>query len=151
MKIITRATAIKNLKKYIGKNLRLLALEYGITTYETGKQNKGWKGLILEKIAGLETNISKAPNGLSWELKSVSFYKKGDKLVPKETMAITMINPGELAKTEFFKSHCWEKLKAMIFCAVMWNGKNSDDGQLLKVTSLDFSQTDDLILEVKAD
>lgn len=75
MKIITRAIAINNLKKYIGKNLRGLALKYKITTYETGKQNKGWKGLILEKLAGLETNISKAPNGLSWELKSVSFYE----------------------------------------------------------------------------
>ena len=76
MKIITRATAIKNLKKHIGQDLRKLTLEYGITTYETGKQNKGWKGLILEKLAGLENNVSKAPNGLSWELKSVSFHNK---------------------------------------------------------------------------
>jgi DNA mismatch repair protein MutH len=151
MKIITRVNALNNLKKYTGKRLRHFAVEYGITTFETGKQNKGWKGLILERLAGLETNISKAPNGLSWELKSVSFYEVKGELVPKETMAITMINPRELIETEFFDSHCWEKLKAMIFCAVMWNGKNSDDGQLLKVSSLDFSETDDLILEIKED
>ena len=90
MNIITRTIAINNLKKYIGKDLRDLALKYKITTYETGKQNKGWKGLILERLAGLETNISKAPNGLSWELKSVSFHEVKGKLTPKETMAISL-------------------------------------------------------------
>ena len=40
MKIITRTIAIKNLKKHIGQDLRELALKHGITTYETGKQNK---------------------------------------------------------------------------------------------------------------
>src|SRR3989338_10354169 len=151
MKIVTRATAISNLKKHIGQDLRSIALEHGITTYETGKQNKGWKGLILERLAGLETNISKAPNGLSWELKSVSFHEVKGKSTPKETMAITMINPKELKKTEFFDSHCWNKLKAIIFCAVKWNGKNSNDGQLIKMASLDFSEDDDLIKEIKTD
>ena len=37
MKIVTRAIAIKNLKKYIGKDLRVLALKHSITSYETGK------------------------------------------------------------------------------------------------------------------
>ncbi|MBI4846063.1 MAG: hypothetical protein HY810_06295 [Candidatus Omnitrophica bacterium] len=151
MKIITRATAIKNLKKHIGKDLRKLALQYKITTYETGKQNKGWKGLILEKLAGLENNVSKAPNGLSYELKSVSFRYVKNKLVPKETMAITMINPKELEETEFFDSHCWNKLKAIIFCAVMWHGKNSENAEILKVASLDFAEDDELIKEIKAD
>jgi len=151
MKIITRTIAIKNLKKYIGKDLRSLAKQYGITTYETGKQNKGWKGLILERVAGLETNVSKAPNGLSWELKSVSFYHIKGKFIPKETMAITMINPKELKETPFFKSHCWEKLKAIIFCAVEWHGKNSEHAELVGVSSLDFSKTDEIIQEIKTD
>lgn len=151
MKIITRATAIKNLKKHIGKDLRKLALKHDITTYETGKQNKGWKGLVLERLAGLETNVSKAPNGLTYELKSVSFHYKKDKLVPKETMAITMINPKELKAHKFFDSHCWAKLKTIVFCAVAWHGKNAQRAELLEVVSLDFSETDDLIMEIKAD
>lgn len=151
MKIVTRATAIKNLKKYIGKDLRELTKKYKVTTYETGKQNKGWKGLILEKLAGLDTNTSKAPNGLSYELKSVSFrYIKGE-LTPKETMAITMINPQELKNDSFFESHCWEKLKSMIFCAVMWHGKNAEKAELIKVASLDFLQEDCLIKEIQSD
>ncbi len=150
-KIITRAVAIKNLNKYIGKDLRKLAKNFKITTYETGKQNKGWKGLILERLAGLENNVSKAPNGLSWELKSVSFHNVKNLLVPKETMAITMINPQELKDNEFYKSHCWSKLKSIIFCAVMWYGKNAEKAELIKVTSLDFAETDELIKEIKAD
>jgi len=151
MKIITRATAIKNLKKYIGQDLRELAKKHGITTFETGKQNKGWKGLVLERLAGLETNVSKAPNGLTYELKSVAFRYVKDELVPKETMAITMINPAELKAHSFFESHCWAKLKTIVFCAVKWNGKNSEAAELLKVESLDFAEDDELIKEIKAD
>jgi DNA mismatch repair protein MutH len=151
MKIITRTTAINNLKKYIGQDLRKLAVQNGITTYETGKQNKGWKGLILEILAGLRTNVSKAPNGLSYELKSVSFHYIKNHLVPKETMAITMVNPEELKKHPFFESHCWAKLKSLVFCAVEWHGKNSNNGELLRVTSLDFAEDDELIKEIKVD
>src|SRR3989344_2010064 len=151
MKIVTRAIAIKNLKKYIGKDLRVLALKHSITSYETGKQNKGWKGLVLERLAGLETNVSKAPNGLTYELKSVSFHNKNKMLVPKETMAITMINPKELKEHSFFKSHVWAKLNTIIFCAVMWHGKNSEKAELVKVASLDFAEDDELIQEIKAD
>lgn len=151
MKIITRQVAITNLKKYIGKDLRSLALKYKITTYETSKQNKGWKGLILERLAGLENNNSKAPNGLSWELKSVSFHTKKEILTPKETMAITMINPEELKAHSFFESHCWAKLKTIVFCAVMWHGQNAENAELIKVVSLDFLETDELIQEIKAD
>ena len=43
MKIVTRATAIKNLKKYINQDLFELAEKLGVTTYKDGKQNKGWK------------------------------------------------------------------------------------------------------------
>jgi len=66
-------------------------------------------------------------------------------------MAITMINPEELKKHSFFESHCWAKLKAIIFCAVAWHGQNANRAELIKVTSLDFSETDELIQEIKAD
>lgn len=151
MKIITRTIAIKNLKKYIGQDLRKLALKHGITTYETGKQNKGWKGLVLERLAGLQTNISKAPNGLTYELKSVAFREVKGVLVPKETMAITMINAEELKVHSFFESHVWAKLKTIVFCAVQWDGLNAKGSKLLRVASLDFAEDDELIKEIKAD
>jgi len=151
MKIVIRATAIKNLNKYLGQDLRKLAESFGITIYKDGKQNKGWKGLVLERLAGLQNNVSKAPNGLSYEIKSVAFRYVKNKLMPKETMAIAMINPNELKRDSFFESHCWAKLKSIIFCAVMWHGINSETGELLKVASLDFAEDDKLIKEIKAD
>mgnify|MGYP000862311568 CR=1 FL=1 len=152
MNIITRAKAIENLKKYIGQDLRELAIQYKITTFETGKQNKGWKGLVLERLAGLTNNNSKAPNGLTYELKSVSFnYDRKGKLKPKETMAITMLNQKQLLEEDFFSSHCWAKLKTIVFCAVAWHGKNADKAEIIDVVSLDFAETDDLIMEIKAD
>ncbi|MBI2592665.1 MAG: hypothetical protein HYW37_00685 [Candidatus Colwellbacteria bacterium] len=151
MKIVTRATAIKNLKRYIGKDLAELAPQFGINPYLNGKQNKGWKGLVLERLAGLQTNVSKAPNGLTYELKSVAFRNLGDGLIPKETMAITMINPAELKAHSFFESHVWAKLKTIVFCAVQWDGLNSKGSKLLSVASLDFAEDDELIKEIRAD
>ena len=151
MRIVTRATAINNLKKYIGKDLMKLSVDFGITTFETGKQNKGWKGQTLERLAGLSNDNSQAPNGLGFELKSVAFKKVSGELKPKETMAITMINPEELKVTPFFKSHCWEKLKSLVFCAVIWHGQNAKHAELLNVTSLDFAKDDNLIQEIKVD
>lgn len=151
MKIVTRATAIKNLKKHIGKDLAELAPQFGIHPFKDGRQNKGWKGLILERLAGLLPNVSKVPNGLTYELKSVAFHYKNKEFVPKETMAITMINPEELKVHSFFESYVWTKLKSMIFCAVMWHGKNSKKAELLKVASLDFAESDELINEIRTD
>lgn len=151
MRIVPRQVAIANLKNHIGRDLRELAKEYGITTFETGRQNKGWKGLTLERVAGLDNNSYRGPNGLAWELKSVSFYSVQGLLVPKETMAITMVNPQDLTDHAFFESHCWDKLKSMILCAVMWHGKDAQQAELLSVASFDFLETDDLIQEIKAD
>ncbi len=112
--MITTLTALKELKKYINHYLTDYATKFNITIYKDGKLNKGWKGQVLEKLAGLEGDNKKAPNGLGFELKSVSFKKlKNGKIEPKETMAITMINEQELINTPFYKSHCWDKLKSL--------------------------------------
>lgn len=149
--MITRMVAIRNLEQYLNKDLSEYANSFGITTYVNGKQNKGWKGLTLERLAGLTNNNNKAPNGLGFELKSVAFYEVKGVLVPKETMAITMINPILLINTPFFQSHCWEKLKSLVFCAVTWNGKNNIESRLLSVKSFDFIVSDSLISEIEAD
>jgi len=133
--MITRIIAIKNLKKYIGQDLSKLAEQFGITVSKDGKLNKGWKGLVLERLAGLSSNCKQAPNGLGFELKSTAFYQVKGKWIPKETFAITMINPQNLIDTPFFESHCWEKLKSLVFCAVSWYGRNIERSELLKVQS----------------
>src|SRR5438128_2348955 len=149
--MVKRVIAVQNLEKYIGYDLAELARQFGITTYIEGKQNKGWKGLTLERLAGLSNDNKQAPNGLGFELKSTAFYKVRDCWQPKETFAITMINSESLTATPFFKSHCWEKLKSLIYCAVSWNGKHNPKSELLKVQSFDFLESDSLIQEIKAD
>lgn len=149
--MITRVIAIRNLEKYIGQDLSELAKQHNITTYRDGMQNKGWKGLTLEHLAGLTNNNKQAPNGLGFELKSTAFYKVKGKWTPKETFAITMINVQNLIDTPFFESHCWDKLKSLVFCAVSWNGKHNEKSELLKVQSFDFLENDTLIQEIQAD
>lgn len=149
--MVTRVIAIKNLEKFIGQDLSELAKQYGITTYKDGKQNKGWKGLTLEHLAGLSNDNKQAPNGLGFELKSTAFYKPKGIWTPKETFAITMINPQNLINTPFFDSHCWEKLKSLVYCAVSWHGKHNEKSELLKVQSFDFLEDDTLIQEIEAD
>lgn len=149
--MVTRIIAIQNLNKHLDKDLSTLALSNKITTYINGRQNKGWKGQTLELLAGLTTNNQRAPNGLDFELKSVAYYKVKNVWEPKETMAITMINPIELKDTSFFESHCWSKLKSLVFCACTWNGKHNIKSELLKVSSFDFVQSSSLIKEVEQD
>lgn len=62
-----------------------------------------------------------------------------------------MINPEELKAHSFYESHCWAKLKSIVFCAVMWHGKNSESAELINVASLDFAEDDELIQEIKSD
>ena len=149
--MITRIIAIQNLEKYIGQDLAELAAYFGITTFTNGKQNKGWKGLTMELLAGLTNDNKQAPNGLGFELKSTAFYQAKGIWIPKETMAITMINPTNLIETPFFHSHCWEKLKSMVFCAVSWHGKNDSRSKLLKIQSFDFLEDEDIIKEIETD
>lgn len=88
---------------------------------------------------------------MGFELKSVSFEKKNEILRPKETMAITMLNQKELVAHSFFESHCWEKLKSLVFCAVLWTGHNQEEAKLIKVTSFDFLENDEIIKEIEED
>lgn len=149
--MVTRVIAIRNLEKFIGQDLSELAKKYNITTYKEGKQNKGWKGLTLERLAGLSNNNKQAPNGLGFELKSTAFYRVKGEWTPKETFAINMINPQVLIETSFFKSHCWEKLKSLVYCAVSWNGTHNEKSELLKVQSFDFLENDTIISEIEND
>lgn len=111
MKIVTRATAIKNLKKYIGKDLAELTVQFGINPFLNGKQNKGWKGLVLERLAGLQTNVSKAPNGLTIEANHECFHRRyvdelwlfGDRIsagMEKEVLLAQEMNIPIVPKTE---------------------------------------------------
>lgn len=141
MKQVTRFEATHALQKLIGQDLRKLAGKHNITVFKDGKFNKGWAGLTLEKELGIGNNCVQASNGDYWELKLVPLVKKADKWRVKETMAITMINPVEVAKTSFENSHLFNKMRKMIICGRERVNNQESSSKLLYVNSFDLLST----------
>lgn len=120
-----RSKAINKILEITGEafNLHELAEKYEIIPILNGKQNKGWAGQVIERHLGLPINSSQSPNFGSWELKSVSIKYAHNKLVFKETMAITMIDPYQVVRTSFEESHLLQKLKRFV-CVLRVVGKD---------------------------
>jgi DNA mismatch repair protein MutH len=136
-----REEAIKKLKLLEGKDLVPLANEYCITIWKGEKKNKGWAGHVLERYLGLPINSAQSPNFGSWELKVVPLkYSRGN-LVVKETMAITMIDPYNVANTPFEKSHLLAKLKKIVICARLFESQSEQRSLLKSVVTFDLNDT----------
>lgn len=147
-----RAEAKRRLKLLIGKDLREVAEELKITIFSpNGKKNKGWVGHTIERFLGLPLNSSRAPNFGSWELKVVSLkYLKNKKLTVKETMAVTMIDPYNVARTEFENSHLLSKLRKILIPARIWISANEESSVLYNVTEFDLDN-EIAFSQIKAD
>jgi DNA mismatch repair protein MutH len=148
--LITRFKALEILRAYIGKDLRKTAKEFGISVFVNGKKNKGWAGLTLERCIAIDPNCVQAPNGLGWELKTTSLVLRNDHWGPKETLAITMINPKRDVDTPFEESHLWAKLRRTIVCGREWISPEEPRSRLIQVNCFDVSDAELLVL-VKAD
>ena len=135
-----REEAIEKLSKLIGgPDLHKLAAKFGITVCTPkGTVNKGWAGHVMERHLDLPINSSRCPNFGSWELKCIPIRRlKSGKLSFKETMAITMIDAYDVARTPFHRSHLLLKLKKLIIVA-RTVGKNYTDPTFVhSVTSVD--------------
>jgi len=76
---------------------------------------------------GLPVNSAQSPKFGSWELKIVPLKRLASgNIVVKETMAITMIDPYNVANTPFEQSHLLAKLKKAVVCARLFESKNED-------------------------
>ncbi len=135
-----REEAVARLKALEGEDLVQLASRLGIPIWRGQKKNKGWAGHVLEAYLGLPKNASRRPNFGSWELKVVPLKRlKSGKIVPKETMAITMINPEEVKATPFEESHLLAKLRRILICARMFEGQHEPSSVLVRVAAFDLS------------
>lgn len=116
-----RQEAFDTLLHLQGRDFHELATEYGVevVSSRTGRVNKGWAGHVLERYLGLSLNSSQAPNFGSWELKLVSMkhLPSSGKLVFKETMQITMIDPIHVERYSFEDSHLLTKLRRALIVA----------------------------------
>jgi DNA mismatch repair protein MutH len=112
---LDRKEALRRINLLAGKDLRLLADEYGIPIWKNGHENKGWAGLVIERYLGLPQNSRQAPDFGAWELKVVPLRRDAaGKLGVKESMAITMLEPAEVLASKFEDSHLYDKLRSML-------------------------------------
>lgn len=150
MEIVTRKQALGRLRKIIGEDLRRMADRYGITVFSGEKLNKGWAGQTLERYLGLGLSSRQAPNAETWELKLVPLRRQGNSYVPKETMAITMINASDVLKREFEESHLFHKLRSLIICGRLFEGRDEKHSTLISVGTFDL--VDETVkLQVRSD
>ncbi len=151
-----RDIALHELKKLVGEDLYAHAGEYGVTTWKdktdgTRKQNKGWFGHVIEHYLGLPQNSAQSPNFGSWELKTTSLKILRDgSITPKETLAITMIDPYEVTQKMFEDSHLYAKLKKLILVSRIVSEKFEDSGKVYSVNTFDLNDTL-LLNEIKED
>ncbi|WP_081851644.1 MvaI/BcnI family restriction endonuclease [Deinococcus sp. RL] len=133
-----RDEAIARLRLLRGTDLVALAsqLEVGILG-ASGKKNKGWAGHTLEAYLELPRNSSRAPNFGSWELKSVSLKRAGGGLRVKETMAITMLDPREVALKTFYESHLYTKLRKLLIVVRIWENLQETSSEFVGVYPFD--------------
>ncbi|MEI7892948.1 MAG: MvaI/BcnI family restriction endonuclease [Myxococcales bacterium] len=134
-----------------GRDLRPLSDTYQVTVWKDGKKNKGWAGQVLERYLGLPINSAQSPNFGSWELKLVPLKRNhAGNLQVKETMAITMIDPYNVAETPFEQSHLLSKLQKAVVCARMFESQADDTSLLVSVCTFDLDDPA-ILARVKAD
>jgi DNA mismatch repair protein MutH len=138
-----REEAVKKIQELIGKDLRKLADDYGITVFREGKKNKGWAGHVIERFLGLPLSSAQAPNFGTWELKMCSLkYLRDGSLTVKETMAITMIDPYNVANTQFENSHLLTKLRKAVIAARIWISQQEESSILHSVVTFDLGNSE---------
>ena len=100
-------------------------------------KNKGKPGIHLEKITGIP-QTSNCLDCIDGELKTVTIVRnKAGKLVPKETIAVTMLNQDDLRNNDFNNSKCFMKLKRVLIVPYLRTG---DNVQYMTPTLIDASQ-----------
>jgi DNA mismatch repair protein MutH len=136
--LMDREQALVKIQELVGADLRPLADKYGVTVWKGDRINKGWAGHVIERHLGLALNSSRSPNFGSWELKVVPL-KRGPKgvLVVKETMAITMIDPVEVAAKDFEDSHLFNKLRKMVVVSRVFESKAETSSVLHAAATFD--------------
>lgn len=148
-----RENAVEKLSRLEGKSLHELALEHDVTIIgKDGKVNKGWAGHAFERYLGLPINSAQSPNFGSWELKVIPIKTlKNGKLQFKETMAVTMIDPYNVAKTPFEESHLLSKLRKAVVVSRTVGSNHSEPSFVHKVNTLDLGNNTELYDSVRSD
>src|SRR5262249_49344070 len=145
------ADALARLKVLVGCDLVDLGTRAGVTIWKGDRINKGWAGHTIERHLGLALNSSRSPNFGSWELKVVPVRAlPNGSFKVKETMAITMIDPVEVAAKDFPDSHLFLKLQRMIVVARVFESVAEKRSLCHLIAEFDLGDQD-LYRQIKAD
>ncbi len=148
---MTRDEAIARLQPSLGKDLRKIADEQGVTVWKDGKKNKGWAGMVVERLLGHPQDSKQEADFGTFELKVVPVVRDSlGRWSVKETMAMTMIDPKNVMETPFEHSHLIEKLRALLICARVFENEHDDASLLLKVGGFDLTDGE-TFKQVRAD
>jgi DNA mismatch repair protein MutH len=148
---LERREALRRINLLVGKDLRPLADQYGITVWKNGHKNKGWAGQVIEHYLGLAQNSLQAPDFGTWELKVVPLFLgvEGTFRV-KESMAITMLEPAEVLSSKFADSHLYDKLRSMIVVARIFKDTQDSGSYLHSAAEFDLDNPE-IRKQVEAD
>ena len=112
---LDRREGLRRINLLAGRDLRPMADQYAIPVWKSGRENKGWAGLVIERYLGLPQNSRQEPDFPGWELKVVPLRReKNGALRVKESMAVTMLEPAEVLANKFEDSHLYDKLRSMV-------------------------------------
>ena len=100
----------KTINEIYTKCLSIINIEYELPV----TANKGKPGQFLEDLLGIP-HSSECLDCLDGEVKTfpLKILKNGT-LVPKETIAVTMLNKDELSTNDFVSSKCYKKLSKVL-------------------------------------
>jgi len=148
---VDRREAIKRINLIKGHDLRRMAYKFGVTVFIGNKKNKGWAGHVIERYLGLPPGTGQRPNFGSWELKVISLKRlRSGVLTIKETMAITMINPVDVASKPFEDSHLKAKMDRILMVARIWENQQETRSILHGIYDFDLDDPE-ILSQVKAD
>ncbi len=137
---LTREQGLVRLDELLGRDLRTLALTYGVTVFREGRKNKGWAGHVVEHFLGRPPNADKAADFGDWELKVVSIVPDSSgQPRPKESMSIAMFTAQELETQSFGESHLYDKLARLVVVGRTFEGFEEERSICLGATSFDLS------------
>src|SRR5260370_336 len=106
---------------------------------------------VQMRMTPCSINSAQSPNFGSWELKQVQLVAKRDGMLRvKETMAITMIDPVNVAAKAFEESHLLAKLRKIVVVARVFDCQEETCSFLHSVAEFDLGDTE-VYQQVKAD
>src|SRR5947199_10030423 len=140
---LDRGEGVRRINLLAGRDLRLMADQYRIPVWKSGRENKGWAGLVIEHYLGLPQNSRQEPDFPGWELKVVPLRRDlTGALRVKESMAVTMLEPAEVLANKFEDSHLYDKLRSMVVVSRVWESKEELRSMLHAAAEFDLDNPD---------